>query len=174
MQVALRGLGMTVALGVLALATAPGAQARESRFGIEGKFVSYDEARQVFRIEVLSRSAGGFGGSTVGGRAPDDVKPGEVMEFVVKPEGSVLSRTVIRSTEGTGLDRTGTQEGFRAATQAIPRDRPLALSIAPNSAAEGSDAPDYRLLTVIIKLTEEEIRQRLEEILQDDAEAETP
>lgn len=166
----LRPLAGALAAGLVlavALAAAP-AQGQSRRYGIEGKLLGYDESRQVFRVLVLSRTAGGFGGSTVGGRAPSDVKPKEEMELAVKPEGSVLTRTVIKASDGTGLDKTGTQEGFRRAVQAIPRDRALALSIEPNPAARRSEgAPPYRLLTVIIRLTEEEIRERLERLLEE-------
>jgi len=153
----------------VALVVLAGAAAGAERHGIEGHFRGYDPEREVFRIEVESRSAGGIGGSAAGGRAPDDVKPGEIMEFAVPPEGSVLSRTVIKSSEGTGLAREGTREAFRAAVEAIPRDRPVALSIVPNAAAgDSAAAPAYRIRTVIIRLTEAEIRERLEEVTADE------
>jgi len=160
-----RGIAVLVT-GVL-VAVAASAEA-SGRYGIEGRFRGYDPEREIFRIEVVSRSAKGIGGSAVGGQAPDDVEPGEVMEFAVSPEGPVLSRTVIKSSEGTGLAKDGTREGFRAAVRALPKDRPLALSIARNPAAATGDAPPYRILTVIIQLTESEIRERLEEVIQDD------
>jgi hypothetical protein len=166
MRSALR-IGLWVGLALVV--AAPGAQAKKSkRYGIEGKFLSYDQDRQVFTVLVLSRRAGGFGGgSIVGGPAPKDVEPKAEMELAVKPEGSVLSRTVIKSSEGTGLDKTGTQEGFSQAVSAIPTDRALAFSIEPNPAAKSNpDAPRYRLLTLIIKLTEAEIQQRFREFLE--------
>jgi len=148
------------------IAGSPAEAGRSQRFGIEGRLVDYDPERQVFRVFVLSREAGGFGGSTVGGRAPDDVEEREEMEFAVQPEGSVLSRTVIKSMRGTGLDNSGTQEGFSRAVEAIPTDRPLALSIERNRGA-GEGEPAYKLKTVIIRLTEAEMRQRMEELLED-------
>lgn len=161
-------VGIGVLVGLALLLAVPGAHAKKSkRYGIEGKFISYDPERQVFTVLVLSRRAGGFGGSTVGGPAPQDVEPKAEMELAVKPEGSVLSRTVIKSSEGTGLDKTGTQEGFSKAVTAIPTDRALALSIEPNPAAKSNpNAPRYRLLTMIIKLTEAEIQQRFREFLE--------
>jgi hypothetical protein len=169
-----RGLPVLAAgLALLSLALAPGlahAKARKAkRYGIEGKFLGYDEERQVFRVLVTSRDAKGFGGSTVGGKAPKDVEPGKERDFAVQPEGSVLSRTVIKSVKGTGVDNTGTQEGFRKAVKAIPTDRPLALSIEKNARRDADPAaPEYQLKTLVIKMTEEEIRRRLEELLQDD------
>jgi len=90
--IAVRGLQMlAVALTAISFALAPGvadARAEKSkRYGIEGKFVAYDEAQQVFRILVTSRSAKGFGGSTVGGKAPKDIEPGTERDFAVNPEG---------------------------------------------------------------------------------------
>ena len=143
---------------------------KAKRYGIEGKFLAYDEARQVFKILVTSREAKGFGGSTVGGKAPKDIEPGQERDFAVEPEGSVLSRTVIKSVKGTGVDNTGTQEGFRKAVLAIPTDRTLALSIEKNGeSGSNPDAPASRLKTLVIKMTEAEIQKRLEEFLQDDS-----
>jgi hypothetical protein len=167
-----RGLQLLVAgIALACLALAPGpADARrgkDKRYGIEGKFLSYDEQRQVFTVLVTSREAKGFGGSTVGGKAPKDVEPGKEREFAVKPEGSVLSRTVIKSVKGTGVDNTGTQEGFRKAVKAIPTDRALAISIEKNLAHERDpSAPEYLIKTLVIKMTEEEIQRRLKEFLE--------
>ena len=164
---------LAVGLAAASLALAPGAaraKAKEAkRYGIEGTFLGYDEGRQVFKILVTSREAKGFGGSIVGGKAPDDIVPGEERDFAVEPEGSVLSRTVIKSVKGTGVDNSGTQEGFRQAVKAIPTDRPLALSIEKETGnGVGSDAPGYRIKTLIIRMTEEEINRRLEEVVVDD------
>jgi hypothetical protein len=173
-RLAIRGLQLLAAgLAVACFTLAPGvAQAKPrkaKRYGIEGKFLGYDETRQIFKILVTSREAKGFGGSTVGGKAPSDIEPREERDFAVQPEGSVLSRTVIKSVKGTGVDNTGTQEGFRQAVKAIPTDRTLALSIEKNADHEANpEAPEYRLKTLIIMMTEAEIRARLEEILQDD------
>lgn len=151
----------TLAL-VLAIDAAP-AQAKESkRYGIRGVFLAWDEARNVFKVDVKSNEAPSFGGSTAGDKAPSDVEIGKPMELAVKPEGSVLSRTVIKSTKGTGLDNSGTLEGFRKAVELIPTDRPVVLSIEKNHpAADG--APPYRLQTVFIPLTDEEIERRIKE-----------
>jgi len=164
---------LAVGLAAASLSLAPGAARAKpkeaKRYGIEGRFLGYDEGRQVFKILVTSREAKGFGGSIVGGKAPDDIELGKERDFAVEPEGSVLSRTVIKSVKGTGVDNSGTQEGFRQAVKAIPTDRPLALSIEKESGSGArSDAPGYRIKTLIIRMTEEEIRQRMEEVLEDD------
>ena len=162
----------TILLGLVAGAPAEAKKAK--RYGIEGKFISYDQASQTFTVLVLSRSAPGFGGSTVGGKAPKDVGVREERAFAVKPEGSVLSRTVIKSSKGTGLDNSGTQDGFTRAVAAIPTDRALAFSIERNAAHEKDEsAPAYRIKTVVIKLTDAEIMRRLNELFEDDDE-ETP
>ena len=171
---AVRGLQLLGAvLAVVAFTLVSGAadaQPKKSkRYGIEGKFVGYDEAKQVFTILVTSREAKGFGGSTVGGKAPKDIPTGKEQVFAVQPEGSVLSRTVVKSVKGTGVDNTGTQEGFSKAVKGIPTDRVLALSIERNVDHETNlSAPEYRIKTVVIQMTEAEIRARMEEILQDD------
>lgn len=156
----------SVALSIFVLAVAIGAapaHAKEAkRYGIRGVFLAWDEARNVFKVEVKSNEAPSFGGSTAGDKAPSDVEIGKPMELSVKPEGSVLSRTVIKSTKGTGLDNSGTVEGFRKAVELIPTDRPVVLSIEKNHpAAEG--APQYRLQTVFIPLSDEEIERRIKE-----------
>jgi hypothetical protein len=163
------GVGIAAASLPLAPGAARAKPKEAKRYGIEGRFLGYDEGRQVFKILVTSREAKGFGGSIVGGKAPDDIVPGEERDFAVAPEGSVLSRTVIKSVKGTGVDNTGTQEGFRQAVKAIPTDRPLALSI-EKEAGRGTDAaaPEFRIKTLIIRMTEEEINRRLEEVVVDD------
>ena len=144
------------------------AAGRAKRYGIEGKFVSYDEASQTFVVLVTSTKAGGFGGSTVGGKAPSDIKARKERAFAVKPEGSVLSRTVIKSSQGTGLDNSGTQDGFNKAVQTIPADRVLAFSIEKNADHKSdASAPEYRIKTIVLVLTDEEIQARLDELLQD-------
>ena len=172
MTLANRGLQvLVVGLAVVSFTLVSGVvhAKKAKRYGIEGKFVGYDEEQQAFKILVTSREAKGFGGSTVGGKAPKDIEPGKERDFAVKPEGSVLSRTVIKSVKGTGVDNTGTQEGFRKAVTAIPTDRPLALSIEKNAAREADpSAPEYRIKTLVIQMTEEEIRKKLEEMLQDE------
>ena len=41
-----------------------------------------------------------------------DIRSGGKYTFAVKPEGSVLSRTVIKTRKGWTADNTGTVEGF--------------------------------------------------------------
>ena len=163
-----RTIGILAAAGIAfaALVLAGDAQAagKAKRYGIEGKFVSYDKASQTMKVFVTSNKASGFGGSTVGGKAPKDVKVREERVFAVRPDGSVLSRTVIKSARGTGLDNTGTQAGFDRAVQAIPADRVLAFSIEKNSGASA----DYKIKTIVLKLTEAELRARFEELTVDE------
>jgi len=146
----------------LAFAATPAIAKEAKRYGIRGVFREYDEARQVFKIDVTSNEAPSFGGSTAGGKAPGDVKAGEPLELLVKPEGSVLSRTVIKSNQGMGLDNTGTADGFKKAVALVPTDRAIVFSIEKNEpAAEG--APSYKLQTAFIPLTDAEIERRLKE-----------
>jgi hypothetical protein len=155
-----------------ALAAAPaGAKEEAKRYGIRGVVTAYDEARNVFKVDVKSNEAPSFGGSTAGGKAPSDVEIGKEMEFAVKPEGTVLTRTVIKSTKGTGLDLSGTAEGFKKATELIPKDRPVVLSIEKNAAG----TPPYKIQTVFIPLSDEEIQRRIREFTEGtDSNDETP
>src|SRR4029453_2551936 len=146
----------------LCFAAAPADAKEAKRYGIKGVFREYDAARGVFKIDVTANEAQNFGGSTAGEKAPSDVQIGKPMELAVRPEGSVLSRTVIKSTQGTGLDNTGTAEGFAKAVSLIPTDRAIGLSIEKNTpAADG--APAYKLQTAFIPLTDAEIERRIRE-----------
>jgi hypothetical protein len=160
MTAATRSAAVLVLAIATALVAAP-ATARESgkRYGIRGIVRGYDAQQHVFHVAVTSDEAPSFGGSTAGGKAPSDVAVGKEMDFLVKPEGTVLSRTVIKSTRGTGLDLSGTEAGFQKAVALIPNDRPVVLSIEKNPGG----TPAYRIQTVFIPLTDAEIAQRIKE-----------
>jgi hypothetical protein len=143
----------------LGAAVAVAAPKEAKRYGIKGVFREYDAARGVFKIDVTSNETTNFGGSTAGDKAPSDVEIGKPIELAVKPEGSVLSRTVIKSTQGTGLDNTGTADGFAKAVKLIPSDRSIVFSISKNE----SGTPAYRLNTAFIPLTDAEIQRRIKE-----------
>jgi hypothetical protein len=158
-----------LALAALGLALAAPAAANKDkarRYGLEGQLVAYDAARSVFQVKVVGTSVGGFGGNTAGAPAPKPIKTGDVMEFAVVPEGSVLRRTVIKGSKGGGLDNTGTKEGFARAVSAIPNDRPVVISF-----EENTGAPPWVIRMVQIRLSPEEIEKRLRELGIDPAEA---
>jgi hypothetical protein len=115
----------------------------------------------VYVVKVVTTAvSGGFGtGGIAGAPAPKPIEKGQTVEFEVVPEGSVLKRTVIKSTKGGGLDNTGTKEGFARATSVIPKDRPVVLSFEES----GKDAPAWRVKMVQIRLSREEIEARLRE-----------
>ncbi|MCG8591875.1 MAG: hypothetical protein MJE66_21485, partial [Proteobacteria bacterium] len=141
---------------------------KSKRYGIEATLISYDKERQVVRAKVMSNKVRGFGGSNAGGRAPKDVQVRKEMDFAVKPDGSVLTRTVIKAVSGAGLDNSGTQEGFERAIGAVPRDKPVVFSIERNAAAKSDpSAPAFRLKTLIIRLSEEELLRRFEEMTEE-------
>ena len=163
MHVARTALHLLFALLLVALpATARLASAagKTDRFGIEGKIVAYDPGADTFKIKVTNAGvSGGFGtGGTAGGAPPDDVQAGTEIVMAVVPEGSVLKRTVIKAQQGGGLDTTGTKEGFQKALKAIPDDRSVVISFEKNPGGN----PAYVVRMVQIRLTEEEIRQRIE------------
>jgi hypothetical protein len=144
------------------LGAATRAAAESKRFGIEGMLLEYDEARSVFKIKVTrTKVSGGFGTGGIAGKPPSGIEKGDQLEFVVVPEGSVLRRTVIKGEKGGGLDTSGTKEGFKRAVAVIPRDREVVLSFEENAAKAG--APPYVLKMVQIRLSPEEIADRLRE-----------
>jgi hypothetical protein len=165
---------VTICLWVLAFAflafAAPPmeAAAKESkRYGIEGVILAYDEEKQTCRVKVLETNVPGrsFTENRVGGKAPKDIRRGREREFAVEPEGSVLRRTVIRAETGSGLDLSGTKEGFKTAYAKIPKERPVVMSIEKNSPkAVEQGAPKYKILLVQIQMTLEEVIRRWEEI----------
>lgn len=136
------------------------AQDKGDRYGIEGKVVAYDPAANTFKIKVTNAGvSGGFGtGGTAGGAPPSDVTAGSEIVMSVVPEGSVLKRTVIKAQTGGGLDTTGTQEGFAKAVKAIPDDRSVVISFEKNAGGN----PAYVVRMVQIRLTPEEIQQRID------------
>jgi hypothetical protein len=155
-----------------ALLAAPAALAAGgARFGIEGQLLEYDEARSVFKVKVTKpKVSGGFGTGGIAGKPPKGINKGDELEFAVVPEGSVLRRTVIKGSQGGGLDTSGTPEGFKRAVAAIPRDQDVVLSFEENP--KPGAAPKYLLKMVQIRLTPEEIAERLREMGIDPAEIE--
>ena len=155
---------LTLALSLLCafFGAATPAAAESKRFGIEGMLLEYDEARSVFKIKVTrTKVSGGFGTGGIAGKPPTGIEKGDQLEFAVVPEGSVLRRTVIKGEKGGGLDTSGTKEGFKRAVAVIPRDREVVLSFEENVAKQG--APPYVLKMVQIRLSPEEIAERLRE-----------
>ena len=75
------------------------------------------------------------------------------------PEGSVLRRTVIKSIKGGGLNN-GSKESFDAALAAIPGDRNVVFSFEKNDKPE----PEWILKMIQIRMTEEELEARFNEI----------
>ncbi len=158
-----------LAFAFVALAAPPmEASARESkRYGIEGEVLSYDEEKQTFSVKVLETNVPGrsLTGNNVGGKAPKDIRRGRTHEFAVEPEGSVLRRTVIRAETGSGLDLSGTKEGFKKAYAKIPKKRPVVMSLEKNSPeAVKQGAPKYKIMLVQIQMTLEELIRRWEKI----------
>lgn len=155
-------LALTLLLTALpGLALRAAAETTE-RYGMEGKILSYDPAKDIFKVKVTSASvSGAFGtGGTAGGTPPSDVQAGTEMEMQVVPEGSVLKRTVLKATSGGGLDTTGTKEGFQKALKAIPDDRSVVISFEKNP----SGTPVYVVRMVQIRMTPEEIQKRIDAV----------
>jgi hypothetical protein len=152
-------------LGVGAGSVAWGAPKRSKRYGIEGKIVRYDEASDVLVVEVVkTKVSGGAGtGRVAGEEAPDAIERGSEVSFAVVPEGSVLRRTVVKSIQGGALNNAGTEESFVQALAAIPGDRPVIFSF---EARKGGN-PAWLLKMIQIRMTEEELEARLEEITAD-------
>jgi hypothetical protein len=144
--------------------------AGEDRYGFEGQLVAYDEAKGVFKIKVTKpKVSGGFGTGGVAGKPAKDLEKGQQVDFQVVPEGSVLRRTVIKASSGGGLDTTGTKEGFKKAVALIPTDQDVIFSFEKNK--DTSVAP-YLIKMVQIRLTPEEVNERLHAAGIDPAEVE--
>jgi len=143
------------------------ARAKAKRYGIEGKILDFDSAKNTVKVEIkATKVSGGFGTGGVAGKKPPrklGLKRGQELDFQVQPEGSVLRRTVIKAMDGSGLDTTGTREGFVKALSMIPDDRAVVISFEQNDkAAIGNGAPDFSIKMIQIRLTEDELRERFE------------
>ena len=158
-----RRLSLTLALlaGALLAQPALAAPKKGKRHGVEGTIVRFEEDKNVLVVNVVkTKVSGGAGsGGVAGDPAPSSVKRGEEIPFAVVPEGSVLRRTVIKSIKGGGLN-DGTRESFVAALGAIPTDRNVIFSFEKNP----DKSPEWLLKMIQIRMTEEELEARLEEI----------
>lgn len=156
-------LGCVLGLGVGSVAS--GAPKRSKRFGIEGKVIRYDEATDRLQVEVVkTKVSGGAGtGGVAGEEAPDSIERGSELTFKVVPEGSVLRRTVVKSIQGGALNNAGTEQAFVDALATIPEDRPVIFSFEKN----GKGEPAWLLKMIQIRMSEEELEARLEEIMAD-------
>jgi len=148
------------ALLALPLLAQPALAAKKGkRFGIEGRIVKFEGGQDLLVVKVAKTKVSGFGGSVAGDPAPDSVKRGEEVTFAVVPEGSVLRRTVIKSVKGGGLNN-GSRESFTEALSAIPTDRNVIFSFEKNPKGQ----PEWLLKMIQIRMTQEELDARLEEI----------
>jgi len=152
-------------LPLLALSLLLVAAGRGDRYGMEGRILGYDPETDLVTVEVTRTGVSGrFGtGGTAGGEPPDSIEEGAEIEMAVVPEGSVLKRTVVKAMTGGGLDNTGTREGFQKALAAIPEDRPVVISFEANRSAP----PEWVVRMVQIRLTPEEVQQRIEAMTSD-------
>jgi hypothetical protein len=133
------------------------------RFGLEGRLVEYDQARNIIKVKVVkTKVSGGAGTGAVAGKpAPKSIRRGSTIEFVVVPTGSVLKRTVIKNLQGGGLDTTGTKEGFMKALDMVPRDKNVVFSF---EKADKGAAAEWDLRIIQLRMTEEEAEARLEKM----------
>lgn len=166
----MRALNQTRLAGVAAvtllLVASPATSGpRGDRYGMMGRILAYDRERQLVRVKVMDTSIPETF-NAVGKRPPNDIRPGGSYTFAVQPEGSVLSRTVIKTRKGWAADNSGTQEGFDRAMASLPDDRLLGLSIAKNP--EKGDVPTYKLMLIHVPITREEFMERLDAITVDE------
>jgi len=151
----------------LALLAEPGAAApkKGKRHGLEGRIVRFDSAKDQLVVNVSDTEvSGGAGtGRVAGAPAPKSIGRGDEVTFVVVPEGSVLRRTVVKSVQGGGLNNAGTRESFEAALAAIPEDRDVVFSFEKNP----KGPPEWIVKMIQIRMTQEELEARLEEISAD-------
>ncbi|MGH0028628.1 MAG: hypothetical protein ACQGVC_02470 [Myxococcota bacterium] len=131
------------------------------RYGVMGRILAYDKEHQRVRVKVMETSIPS-GWNTVGKKPPKDIRVGKKYTFTVQPEGSVLSRTVIKTQKGWAADKKGTQEGFDKAMASLPDDRLLGMSLARTSAK--GEEPAYKLMLIHVPYTREEFEERLAEV----------
>lgn len=156
------GVAAAAALLFVALSATSGPR---DRYGVMGKILAYDSERKLVRVGVVETSIPQTF-NAVGGSPPNDIRAGSSYTFAVQPEGSVLSRTVIKTRKGWAADNSGTQEGFDRAMASLPDDRLLGLSFAENP--EEGDVPPYKLMLIHIPITREEFMERLDAITVDE------
>jgi hypothetical protein len=152
-----------VAFALVLPAASALAEKKGKRFGLEGRFIEYDEVREIIKVQVVkTKVSGGAGTGAVAGKpAPSSIKRGSTIEFVVVPSGSVLKRTVIKNLQGGGLDTTGTKEGFKKALEMVPTDKNVVFSF--EKAEKGAKA-EWDLRIIQLRMTEEEAEARLEKM----------
>jgi hypothetical protein len=141
------------------------AKKKGSRYGLEGRVVKFDDARDVLIVKVVkTRVSGGAGTGAVAGKpAPKkSFKRGTDVEFAVVPAGSVLKRTVIKNKDGGGLDTTGTREGFVKALGMVPTDSNVVFSF-EKAKAPKPGGPEWDLRIIQLRMSEAEIEERWKE-----------
>lgn len=156
-----------VASATLLFVALSATSAPRDRYGVMGRILAYDRERQLVRVRVVETSIPETF-NAVGKSPPNDIRAGGSYTFSVQPEGSVLSRTVIKTRKGWAADNSGTQEGFDRAMASLPDDRLLGLSIARNP--EKGDVPPYKLMLIHVPITREEFMERLDAITVDEGE----
>jgi hypothetical protein len=151
---------MLVLLAAVALLLPAGgalAKKKGARYGLEGRVVKYDGAREVLIVKVVkTKVSGGAGtGAVAGAPAPKKYfKRGADVEFAVVPAGSVLKRTVIKNKDGGGLDTTGTKEGFLKALAMVPEDSNVVFSFEKVKDPKPGK-PEWDLRIIQLRMSEE-------------------
>ncbi len=153
------GLVLLLAIALVLPATGVLAAKKGKRYGLEGRLIEYDEARNVIKVKVVkTKVSGGAGSGGVAGKpAPKSIRRGTDIEFAVVPEGSVLKRTVIKNLHGGGLDTTGTKEGFLKALSLVPKDRNVVFSF---EKTKQKDGPKWDLRMIQLRLSPAEAEAR--------------
>lgn len=150
------------ALLLLWMAAAAVAAPKE-RYGLMGRIEGYDAENQTITVKVVETSIPEWG-NHVGKRPPREIRPGSTHVFAVQPEGSVLTRTVIRTKEGKALEGSNTREGFAGAMQTLPDDRLLGISLSPTGGKGDDGEPAYKVMMIQIPRTMAEVMKRLDEV----------
>jgi hypothetical protein len=166
-----RPLLLVLVAGALLLPAIEAIAKKGERYGLEGRFIEYDQAKNVIKVKVVkTKVSGGAGtGAVAGGPAPKSIKRGTDIEFAVVPEGSVLKRTVIKNLDGGGLDTTGTKEGFLKALSMVPKDKNVIFSF---EKAKTKGGPEWSLRIIQLRMSEEEAEARLQKMEEEAAAAE--
>jgi hypothetical protein len=121
------------------------ADAPNSHFAVEGRLLAYEAAHVQLRVRVTETDPRRFQHLTIQSAMkrnplPDGVAVDSELDVRVTPAGNVMERTVIQSSNGQGLETTGSADGFQDAIEGLGADRSVLLEL-ETRAGDGDPDP---------------------------------
>lgn len=121
------------------------AGAPNSHFAVEGRLLAYEAAHVQLRVRVTETDPRRFQHLTKQSAMkrnplPDGVAVDSELDVRVTPAGNVMERTVIQSSNGQGLETTGSADGFQDAIEGLGADRSVLLEL-ETRAGDGDPDP---------------------------------